>query len=406
MDLTLRMLFTDPCSDMGIARTAMSICRHLNGPGLSASMHVPTAAYGVRAPFLRPSLPYIRPPVPWEPHFRFIAGWARARMYRHFLHSLNGGNIAYLWSNVAMSCVDELVERNIPIIREKFNCHTATAQRILDEAYAGLGVTRAPARIPGRVIEDERRILAHADLVSSPSPGVTESLIQEGVPAERIVETSYGWDPGIPRTHPPALPATNGVTVLFVGAVCVRKGAHLLLDCWSRAQIRGRLVLCGPVEPVIADLYRDELRRHDVLTPGRVRDVWSFYRSADLLALPTLEEGSPLVCYEALASGLPAIVSPMGAGSVVRDGQEGFVLNCPDCDAWTDALRRLSNDEELRRHMSDAARQRATEFTWQRTGARRRVAFLKRLRPGAGAAPATAAHSIRAGSLRTVCIAD
>lgn len=406
MNLMLHMLFTDPCSDMGIARTAMSICRHLNGPGLSACMHVPTAANSVRAPFLRPSLPYIRFPVPWEPHFRFIARYARARMYRRFLDSLKAGDIAYLWSDVAMSCVNDLAERDIRIIREKFNCHTAAAQRILDEAYARLGVARTLGRIPARVVEDERRTLALADLVSSPSPAVTESLIQEGVPAEKIVETSYGWDPRLTTAHRCVLPPADGVTVLFVGAVCVRKGAHFLLECWSRAGVRGRLVLCGPVEPLIAELYRDELRRPDVVTPGRVRDVWSFYRSADLLVLPTLEEGSPLVCYEALASGLPALVSPMGAGSVVRDGQEGFVLDCSDREAWTDALRRLSDDEELRRHMSGAARQRAIEFTWERTGARRRFEFLRRLRPGAESALTAPDRSMQASPPREACIPD
>jgi len=406
MDLTLRMLFPDPCSDMGISRTALSICRHVNGPGLSACMHVPTAAYAVRASFLRPSLPYIRFPVPWEPHFRPIARYARARLYRRFLGSLMPGDIAYLWSNVTMSCLNELTERGIRIIREKFNCHTAVAQRILDQAYDRLGVARSGRRIPAQVIEDERRTLAIADLVSSPSPGVTESLVQEGVPADRIVETSYGWDPRHAAARCRPLASADGVTVLFVGAVCVRKGAHLLLECWSRARVRGRLVLCGEVEPVIAELYHDELHRPDVLTLGRVKDVWPFYRSADLLVLPTLEEGSPLVCYEALASVLPMIVSPMGAGAVVRDGHEGFVLDCLDPEAWTDALRRLSADEELRRHFARAALERASEFTWERTGARRRAEFLKRLRPGAGSALPARGESMHPVSPRPACIAD
>ena len=376
MKRTVRLLFSDPCSDMGIARTALSICRHLNGPELEAYMHVPTAAYAVRAPFLRPALPYIRFPVPWEPHFRLIASYARGRLYRRFHEALADGDAAYLWSNAPLPQIHDLRERGAPIIREKFNCHAATAQRILHDAYERLGVAPDARRISNAAVSYDRESLALADFVSSPSPCVTASLHAEGTPPERIIETSYGWDPrhiDVPRPRRRAEPE---LTILFVGAVCVRKGAHNLLDAWARAKIGGRLVLCGAIEPLIADRYADILNRADVLSPGRVKDVRSHYRSADVFVLPSLEEGSPLVTYEALASGLPVIVSPMGAGGVVRDGREGLIRDPDNIDAWIEALHRLAADGALRRALGGAARERAEAHTWEKVGARRRREIL------------------------------
>ena len=47
--------------------------------------------------------------------------------------------------------------------------------------------------------------------------------------------------------------------------------------------------------------------------------------SADVFVFPSLFEGSAVVTYEALAAGLPSVVTP-SAGSVVRDGVEGFIV--------------------------------------------------------------------------------
>jgi glycosyltransferase involved in cell wall biosynthesis len=170
--------------------------------------------------------------------------------------------------------------------------------------------------------------------------------------------------------------------VLFVGFVCVRKGAHLLLDAWQRAGIRGQLVLCGAIEPGIARHSADVLARPDVVHLPYVSDVSSVYRQADIFAFPSLEEGGPLVTYEAMAHGLAVVVSPMGAGAVLRDGIDGMILPAHDTDAWADALRRLAASPDLRSRLGASARARAAEFTWEKVAARRADSLLQRLRSG------------------------
>jgi glycosyltransferase involved in cell wall biosynthesis len=87
--------------------------------------------------------------------------------------------------------------------------------------------------------------------------------------------------------------------------------------------------------------------------------------AADVFVFPTLFEGSAVVTYEALACGLPSIVTP-NAGAVVREGAEGMLVPAGDVERLAAAIERLGGDPALRAAMARAARRRALEFTWRR----------------------------------------
>jgi len=87
--------------------------------------------------------------------------------------------------------------------------------------------------------------------------------------------------------------------------------------------------------------------------------------AADVFVFPSLFEGSAVVTYEALASGLPCVVTP-NAGSVVREGKDGFVVPPRDVEALAFAMERLGEAPELRAALGSSARTRALEFDWPR----------------------------------------
>jgi glycosyltransferase involved in cell wall biosynthesis len=227
------------------------------------------------------------------------------------------------------------------------------------------------------MIATEREELALADHIFSPSPQVTRSLLAQGVDEQKVLETSYGWEPArLARGGTPPR-WDGGVTVAFVGTLCVRKGAHLLLEAWARAKIKGRLILAGTIEPEIAETCATHLSRPDVQCLGHVRDIGAVFRAADIFAFPTIEEGDPLVTYEAMSCSLPLLVSPMGAGRGARDGQEGMIIESYDQEGWVHALQTLASDAELRRTFGEAGARRAQEFTWTNVAARRRQQLLE-----------------------------
>jgi glycosyltransferase involved in cell wall biosynthesis len=107
----------------------------------------------------------------------------------------------------------------------------------------------------------------------------------------------------------------------------------------------------------------------------------AYFQQADVFVFPSLYEGSALVIYEALASGLPVITTP-NSGSVVRDGLEGYVVPIRDARALAEKIAQLYSDRALRKDMGARARRRAEEYPW--SAYRRRLAeFIRPLVAGA-----------------------
>ena len=131
------------------------------------------------------------------------------------------------------------------------------------------------------------------------------------------------------------------------------------------------------MEPAIATLCADELRREDVTVIKYTRDIGPFYRSADVFAFPSLEEGGPQVTYEAAGCGLPLLTSPMGAARIGIHGSTGLVVDPRDEGQWIEAMQELARDPDLRHRMGQAARQRAQDFTWPKVAADSRDRVLE-----------------------------
>jgi UDP-glucose:(heptosyl)LPS alpha-1,3-glucosyltransferase len=103
------------------------------------------------------------------------------------------------------------------------------------------------------------------------------------------------------------------------------------------------------------------------LFPGAAPDVVPAYAAADVYVQPTWYDPCSLVVLEALACGRPIITTRFnGAGDLVADGREGFLIDSPDeIDRLADALGRLL-DPDLRRTMGAAARPAVQEHSLQR----------------------------------------
>jgi len=87
------------------------------------------------------------------------------------------------------------------------------------------------------------------------------------------------------------------------------------------------------------------------------------YQQAHVLVLPSISEGSANVCYEALAAGLPVITTP-NAGSVVRDGLDGYIVPIRCDQSLAARIASLVEDRDRLAAMSANALARAAQFTW------------------------------------------
>ena len=206
--------------------------------------------------------------------------------------------------------------------------------------------------------------LKRAQYVVAQSRFSALSAMEYGIEPGRILQIPLGVD--VERFRPAAEPrADRPFRALFTGQMTIRKGIHHLLEAWSQvARGEDELLFAGyPREGYALDLLRRASGRHRYLgfvPHARLQEV---YRQADVFVFPSLAEGGVYVIYEALACGLPCIVSDR-AGSAVRDGIEGFVVPAGDTAMLAERIARLRDDETLRRRMSLAARLRAERFSW------------------------------------------
>jgi glycosyltransferase involved in cell wall biosynthesis len=212
----------------------------------------------------------------------------------------------------------------------------------------------------------DRRLLdiALVDRILVPSEHIAGELERHGTPRERVTVIPYAADSR--RFVPdPAKRHGSSCTFLFAGGITQRKGIKYVLEAWRRVRRPDwRLQLLGalPAEPGPLVPYLDEV---ELLGRMPHAEVPARMAAADVFVFPSLFEGSAVVTYEALACGLPCIVTAE-AGSVVRDGREGRIVPARDVDALAAAMVELGVDAGLREHYAAAARARAEAFDWPR----------------------------------------
>ncbi len=212
-----------------------------------------------------------------------------------------------------------------------------------------------------------RREAELADMLLVPSNHIADRLTARGISADRIRVVPYAAD--LQRFRPLPARATDHseCTFVFAGGITQRKGISYLLDAWAMVHREGwRLRLVGPLPGRLGPLA-DRLRMPGVEWIGRVghAEMPGLLAESDVFVFPSLFEGSAVVTYEALACGLPSIVTAE-AGSVVRDGQEGLIVPSADAESLAAAMNCLGSDIDLRRRFSLSARVRAEAFSWTR----------------------------------------
>jgi glycosyltransferase involved in cell wall biosynthesis len=213
----------------------------------------------------------------------------------------------------------------------------------------------------------QRAEITGADYLLVPSEFARRTYLKAGVAPERVWVVPNGASL---RRFRPALPpdavSTARFRVLFVGNGFLRKGLVYLLEAVRRLGLPDlELVVVGlPLRggDWLLARYRGLFEHLTYVPPERLPQL---YRSADVFALPSLAEGSALVVYQALACGLP-VVTTEHAGSIVRDGRDGFLVPLRDTMSLAECLHALHGDALLRREMGESAACRAQCFGWER----------------------------------------
>ena len=224
---------------------------------------------------------------------------------------------------------------------------------------------------PGRLANWEKVEHELADRIVVGSQFTRNTLIGQGVPAEKIRILPYGVGKEfVGAGERRARDGKEGkIRFLFLGQLTQRKGVQFLLEAWKGLPVgKAELVLMGggprrgwrrvAGEKVI---FRGQAGRSQVLEEmGR----------ANVLVLPSLFEGFGLVILEAMAAGLPVITTQnTGGPDVIGEGKEGFVVPAGNAEALREKMEWFIQNPEKAAEMGKAAHRKAKEFNWERYGA-------------------------------------
>ena len=213
------------------------------------------------------------------------------------------------------------------------------------------------------------------------SRSLVDDLRRAGIAGDRIVFVAPGKD----VAHEPAddvgdLRAGTKAAFLCVGNWMKRKGIVELLDAFATlAPRQAMLHLVGDdrADAVYARRVRDRLSRPElrdrVVWHGVVdrRRVAGMYAAADVFVLPSYTEPYGTVYGEAMAFGLAVVGWRAGnLPYLATHDKEGLLLTPGDVEGLAQALRRLADDDGLRRRLGEAAARRADSLpTWDETAA-------------------------------------
>jgi glycosyltransferase involved in cell wall biosynthesis len=199
-----------------------------------------------------------------------------------------------------------------------------------------------------------------ADMIHASAPSIEVTIIPNGVDLE-------GFSPGL------TFPDDGPFQVICVARLIERKGQHHLIQAVKQLADQGIDVY---VSLVGTGDSKDDYHRvaHDLGVEDRIKflgyvpreKIAEYYRTSHCFVLPSFNEGMALAALEAMASGLPLILTRTGGtDNLVKDGVNGYTFIWADTTALASHLRHLALDRGLLRRMGEESRKLAQPFSWE-----------------------------------------
>lgn len=277
--------------------------------------------------------------------------WVDKRAASH----LEGCQAVMAMCCTGLHCGAEMQKRGGKLLIDRPVLHIETQDAVLAEEYGRAGVPYKP--IDKRKVDKEKAEYEACDFLLAPSQIVRRSMEAKGVPAGKIRVLSLGAD--VAKFRPEGRAGRQGFEIIFAGNVSIQKGIRVLAEAVEKLAFSPvRVVLAGRVlnetAPFLARLEKScTLEVLGSIGQDQLRQAMN---RASVLVLPSVQDGFGVVVPQAMACGVPVVVSTMaGASEIVAHGLDGFVFESGNAAALAECLERLASDESLRSEMGQAA---------------------------------------------------
>ncbi|TZG32204.1 glycosyltransferase family 4 protein [Agrobacterium sp. B1(2019)] len=219
--------------------------------------------------------------------------------------------------------------------------------------------------------ESERHALSCAcDVIVTSTTTARELTRHYDVGEDRLVVAIPGTNPALPATcdgDPPH--------IVSIGSLTRRKGHDVLIDALKRIEtLSWRVTIAGSetLDAQTAAALHQQVDRLDlsdrIQIIGECNDAQALLASADIFALASRFEGYGMVFAEALSQGLPIVACRAGAIPEVVPEDAAEMVAVDDIDAFSQALRNLITNKDLRRRKAQASRRAGAQLPgWDQT---------------------------------------
>lgn len=288
------------------------------------------------------------------------------RVARHLEQHASDFQIVHSWPGASLDTPRVAASLGIAAVREVPNTHTGNAYAVVAKLCDDLGIELPPGHShrmnAARLSREEAEYDASFRLLT-PSDHVRQTFLARGYPAAKLLRHQYGFDADAFKPAPHR--ADGPFHVVFLGTVEPRKGLHIALEAWRRSKAFevGKLSIYGHVVEGYRPIIEPYLAMPGVELHDFTKDAASVLQSADALILPSFEEGSALVTYEAQGCGAVPIVSD-AAGAQCVHGETGMIHTAGDVATLACHISELSRDKGLLARLRAAVLAQRDRLTW------------------------------------------
>jgi glycosyltransferase involved in cell wall biosynthesis len=203
---------------------------------------------------------------------------------------------------------------------------------------------------------DTLKEIALCDRIFCLSTLVRDSFVAAGFASDRIDIIPLPTDlatfmPGKER------PDDAPFRVLCVAELNPIKGHIYLLEAWKALNLpKAELVLVGTMRQEMKSVLKPYEGLFNYLGPLGRADLVRLYQDSSLLVLPSVQDGFGFVVTEAIACGLPAVVTEhVGAREIIQPNKNGFVVPVRSVEALADAIARIHASSSLQKSLREGA---------------------------------------------------
>ena len=272
-------------------------------------------------------------------------------------------DIFHSWRGHSYRAIKKAKRLGAITIVENASSHPITQSKILQEEYKkyGLKFSAYKKKSLSRAIKE----LENADYITIPSDFVEKSFLDNGFPKKKLIKIPFGVD--IKRFSPKKSKKDDKFRAIFVGSIQLRKGVQYLLQAWDELKLKNaELIVVGRVWDDAKEIVKQYKENPSIKFPGFM-DLKEIYSESDVFVFPSIEEGSALVTYEAMASGLP-IITTFNSGAVTRNGKDGFIIPIRDIKVLKEKIKYFYDHPKQIEKMGKSARKYVEKFTWEKYG--------------------------------------